>query len=569
LVLFVNIFRALFLNRLFSVVSIGLFTLFSSVCGQSDLCKFISPVRHKIVSSGSFGEPRSAHFHSGIDIKPHLGSAKDEIIAISEGYISRINLSPDGYGKSLYIAHPCGYTSVYAHLDNFVPRINEYINRVRVATQQSEIDQAPPQNAILVKKGEVLGYLGNSGNSFGAHLHFEIRNTSSEMPINPVLFGIGPKDKIPPIIKGIFLYALDRNRTVLEKKYYSASKNREGHYEINNKIIEAKWPLVGIGIHVYDQSNGAGNHNGIHSAKLFINNQKTFGFSLDSIPFDKSHFLHCHMDYEEKKQNKYVHKCYLEPLNELQIYNFSGNNGLIIPNEIVPDHLSIKTNDVYGNSSEIKFKIIRTEINQIKITQSENKHLFSPTDSVSLITNRYRIDLGPKTFLHQTALQIDSIKNGISMLTDRPTPMFQNITISKHLHQSNKKYDSKYIFITLDEKQNWVNLGGSINNGRLTCHHNSVGKFYAVIDTIPPSIKYLGSSDGKIFKFKIKDNFKTSGKNTRLKYKAHVDGKWVPMDYDEKNDLLKYCSPEKIKSFKINLEVNDYSGNSTTITRAL
>jgi len=158
------------------IVYLVFMSIYTHIClGQSHNCDFRSPVSQTIISSGSFGEPRSAHFHAGLDIKPRIGEGRDSIFAIEDGYISRIKISPDGYGNTVYIDHPCGYTSVYAHLHSFSTPLREYSDRVRVATKKSNIDQYPPKSSIPIKKGEFIGFMGNSGGSFGAHLHFEVR----------------------------------------------------------------------------------------------------------------------------------------------------------------------------------------------------------------------------------------------------------------------------------------------------------------------------------------------------------------------------------------------------------
>ena len=535
--------------------------------GQGVLCDFTSPVRHKIFSSGSFGEPRSSHFHSGIDIKPHRGAGLDELIAIGDGFVSRIRTTPDGYGKSIYIDHPCGYTSVYAHLDKFNPPLTDYLNRVRMATKKSEIDQKPPPNAIQIKKGDVLGYMGNSGNSFGAHLHFEIRNTNSETPINPALFGIGPDDHIAPVIRGVIVYYLDSKRNVLDKFYYPAIRLSKRSFKLTQKMINVDWPLIGFGLHVYDQSNGASNHNGIHSLEHYVNGVKQFSFRMDSIPFDKSQFLHAHMDYEYKVNNRYVHKCYAEPINKLDIYDYNKSNGLLISNSIIADKVKISVKDISGNESSISFIIKNTGMDykssKYNSTYPTDGHLtISPYDTTLIKIGNYNVTVPPNAVMHNTVITCDTNLLTINMKTKGVVPLFKKYYVTYNFDKGKSdRAKSKYVFITKDAKDKILNLGGIIQDNTIGIGYNEFCSIELTRDTLPPTILLLSKKRNENIRFKIIDNYKSSGKDTRLKYNGYVDNKWIPLDYDEKNGILtcEHSSLNNASSFR--LIVSDFSKN--------
>lgn len=552
------------------LVFTGLLQLSTKVSAQKVACDFISPVMHHIISSGSYGEPRSAHFHSGIDIKPHKGAGKDEILAVEDGYVSRIRITPDSYGRVIYIDHPCGYTSVYAHLNRFNKTLDEYIDKVRIATKKSEIDQYPPPNALQVKKGETIGYLGNSGGSFGAHLHFEIRQTISETPINPVLFDIGPKDNIAPVIRGLVLYKLDAKRHVISKDYYPAIKTSNGHYTLKENTVRSDWPLVGLGLHVYDQSNGAGNHNGIYSIDHMVNGQNTFSFKLDSVPFHHSIFLHAHMDFEYKKNNLYVHKCYTEPQSALDIYD-SPKGGLLLLNELIDDHISIVTKDVYGNASTLAFSIIHQPNIELSTISHEVSTRIMAADSSFIKKGRFYMDIPPGAVLHNTSIRIDSIKNGIDIKTKEQTPFFKKYALSYRFNNAKEEKEcAQCIFVTIDSKGRKVNIGGEIKDHTLTTRHNQLEKIFIEKDTIPPTIQVISVNKLKPLKFVMKDNYKAGGKKMRIKYDAYLNDQWTPLDYDLKNDAFTTNGPLNISpgsTFRI--EIKDYSGNSKTYSKKL
>ena len=542
------------------------FIFANELCGQ---CDFIAPVHHKIVSSGSFGEPRSAHFHSGIDIKPFKGAGRDEIIAIGDGYISRILMSPDGYGKAIYIDHPCGFTSVYAHLDRFSEQFKSYVDQVRIASRQSEIDQYPPPHSLPVSRGEVLGFMGNSGNSFGAHLHFEIRTTSSETPVNPTHFGIGPQDGIPPVIRGIMVYNLDPRRNVLKKRYYKAVRNSRGRYSLEKELILSEWPLVGLGIHTYDQSDGASNHNGIYNLEMRKNGVLSFSFALDSIPFDKSKFLHAHMDYERKRNNQYVHKCYSELHNSLDIYDFGSDGGTIITYDVLSDNIEILIRDAHSNASKLNFSIRRGEGNLNVENRDTNAIMLRPETSTDINMNDINLHFPTGSVIHTTDIKCDSIGGGVEISTQKLTPLFKYYKITIKAEEEKAEVARRNpILMTYDDKRRMVNLGGEPDSlGNIIAYANSFGEIYIYEDKIAPVIEVINlpSAESQKLKLRVKDNLKSSRKLTRLRYTAYLDDEWVPLDYDLKNDLVECEIDSKEGQLRrFECKVEDYSGNSTT-----
>src|SRR5690606_31615872 len=148
---------------------------------------FQSPLDVPIVLSGSFGELRSNHFHSGLDIKTQQREGLD-VFTTASGYVSRIKIQHYGYGKAVYITHPNGYTTVYAHLQGVGPKIQEYVKKEAYERQSYEIELFPKPGELPVSRGELIAFSGNTGGSGGPHLHYEIRNAKAE-PINPLLFG--------------------------------------------------------------------------------------------------------------------------------------------------------------------------------------------------------------------------------------------------------------------------------------------------------------------------------------------------------------------------------------------
>ena len=157
---------------------------------------FIKPLKIPLILSGTFGELRSNHFHSGLDIKTQQRVGLN-VHSSAKGYVSRIKIAHWGYGKAIYITHPNGYTTVYAHLKKFAPKIEAYVKKHQYEKESYTIHLFPEANDLVVEKDEIIAYSGNSGGSGGPHLHYEIRDGSAK-PINPMFFGVEiPDTRIP------------------------------------------------------------------------------------------------------------------------------------------------------------------------------------------------------------------------------------------------------------------------------------------------------------------------------------------------------------------------------------
>ena len=493
-----------------------------------------------------------------------MGTGKDPIIAIGDGYISRISLKPDGYGRAIYIDHPCGRTSVYAHLDSFSEEIQDYVDQVRMATKKSEIDQNLPPNALRLSKGDTIGTIGNSGNSFGAHLHFEIRNTNSEVPINPVIFGIGPMDNIPPAIKGLVVYKLDFSGKVIDQQYFPSSYYNERFYSLNIDTLKISWPRIGFGLHVYDTSNGASNHNGIHKLKYQVNGDTKFAFSLDSIPFDKSIFLHAHMDYEFKKNNQYVHKCYKEKLNTLDLYSIPSGTPFFAPNTVLSDKISIIATDIFGNLSSLNF-IVSGSLPKLSHSIQSGDVANIVNEKTSLIAqDSFTVSFPNETFLHPENIDINAQEYQVEISAQgRVIPFFKNAQISYRFHENDPllKNSKKATYITTDKRGRKINIGGYFKNKVFTTSVNELGIYEIRLDTISPTISIIRNSSTSDIVLKSKDNYTTSGRTTRLTYSAEVDGKWVPVDYDEKNDILRISRKWLKSGSHFTIKVSDFNQN--------
>ena len=300
--------------------------------------------------SGTFGELRSNHFHSGLDVKTG-GSTGHKLFAIADGYIYRLKVSPWGFGKAVYLRHPDGKFSVYAHMKGFPEDIENFIYQKQYASKKYEQEIYLSKNRFPIKKGQLIGYSGNSGSSSGPHLHFEIRDPDERI-LNPQKhYRDRIRDTKKPIIQTIGFEAMDAGSRVegeFAKKEYTP-EGGEGAYRIPG-IIKMSG-RVGLEYHAYDLLDAAGNHCGINYAKLYLDNELIYEFALDRFSFDEKKYINVHFDYRHwKRKSQKFQKCYVEPGNEFSAYKNMRNRGIIAPKDGKVHSVLLELTDTYGNT---------------------------------------------------------------------------------------------------------------------------------------------------------------------------------------------------------------------------
>ena len=259
---------------------------------------FRSPLDIPLRLAGTFGELRNNHFHAGIDIKTNRRIGLP-VYATADGYVSRIKVAIWGYGKVIYINHPNGYTTVYAHLNKFGDEIQEYVKNIQYKKESYETGNIfPKKDQFMVTKGQIIGYSGRTGGFVAPHLHYEIRNTKTEKIINPLLFGIKIKDSIAPKIKKLIAYPIGLNSKInrsLKNQSLSIKKDSLNNYTANRLSASGK---IGFGINVYDLLGKELNKNGIYSLEMKINGKRKYYHDVETFSFSESKFINLLIDYE-------------------------------------------------------------------------------------------------------------------------------------------------------------------------------------------------------------------------------------------------------------------------------
>ncbi len=537
---------------------------------------FRSPVDFDITLAGNFAELRNNHFHSGIDIRTFTTGKK--VYAIADGIVSRIKIAAGGYGKAIYIDHPNGYTSVYAHLDHFNTEIEEYVKSYQYTNNTFEFDFYPDKNELLIKKGCIIAFSGNTGSSAGPHLHFEIRDTKTEHPLNPLFFGFKIKDTTPPKIFNLYVYPLDsisnvnglNSRQNFPVTYY----NNAYHLKSDPKV--KLLGNIGFALETNDYLDNTWGKCGIYDMEMKINDTLIANYSFNEFSFDESGYINSHLDYElNVSKNKRIHKTFREPNNKLSIYSKMENNGVYQFKKHLSYKIDFLVSDANGNKSRLRIYAKGNETEKTfpkpgfeMLMDCEKESVFEKKDiHLKFPENSFYSKL---EFTYSVAKDSNYFSD-IHSIHNEFIPVHNYYTISiKPKYIPTGKSDKLFI-ARIGKKGQISNEGGVYFDSKVITKSRYFGKFAVAIDTIPPLIKAktdfkLKSLRGqKSIRFTISDNL--SGIKS---YQGLIDGKWVLFEYDAKNDLLFYSFDSKRlisnKNHELKIEVTDQVGNQETFT---
>ncbi|HFA50668.1 MAG TPA: M23 family metallopeptidase [Bacteroidetes bacterium] len=536
---------------------------------------FHPPVMHTLLLAGTFGELRPNHFHAGIDIKSSRGVAGDQVFAAADGYVSRIKVDESGYGNALYINHPNGFTTVYAHLDHFTEAVAAYVKKQQYAKKSFEVDLNPAYGEFTFHQGEQIGVMGNSGSSNGAHLHFEIRKTSNQKPINPLLFGFHVTDNVPPKMHALKAYFLNDKLEEQGAKEFPLIKIRNGRYKIKGDTLELAAWRTGLALKVYDHFDRVSNWNGIYSLNMYQDGQLIYEFDMESFSFNESRYINAHCDYEERITKKsYFNRCFHLPGNKLSIYHQQVNSGVIDLYQGKPSHIKMVAADVAGNETVLEFWVRRSKTPAMAVSGKTYNYIF-PYDEGNLIRTEGLYLHLPKGTLYEnlylkyevTEEHSDGCFSQVHRIHNYRTPVHKYFDIGIRPTASIPAELKPKVFVAYCQGGDVWNCGGKWKEGLLRARVRAFGDYCIMVDETPPVItpvafKYNMKGYNKM-KFKVTDNVETIGHVRAIKYKATVDGKWILMEFDKKNDMLIYRFDDKVGpgDHVLRISVKDAVGN--------
>ena len=520
-----------------------------SAVAQDSLPSFGSPLDIPLYLSGNFAELRRNHFHTGIDIKTQ-GVEGQKILAAEDGFVSRIRVSPYGYGLALYIQHPNGYTTVYGHLLSFSKNIADAVRKKQYEEKSFSVDFIPDP-PISVSRGQIVALSGNTGGSGGPHLHFEIRKTDTERPQNPLLFGFDIKDNIPPRIRGVRFYPL-ADTTLINDKHEAQSfvvLGDAGKYHLKAGTKIKVYGAFGLSIHTRDYLNDQSNHCGIYTLGLKVNNELICAQQFDELDFKTSRNINSYKDYTVFKNNSWhYHKSFVEPGNKLEIYHPAPtNHGIISIKESGLQHAAYKVTDAYGNESNLEFDFETLATPGVPLptpvpydayfAYGKNNHFEYLNElEVNIPENALYEDL---RFEFSRQMKRTDTYSPVYILQNEDVPLQEFIDVKFFWKDVPKNIQDKILVQRSDLKGRTNYLTGSYTPEYFQVKSRDFGKFTLVADTTAPSLTAnKWSSGGTVthasnLQFVIKDD--RSGIKT---FNAYLNDEWVLIKYEPKSSML-------------------------------
>ncbi len=532
---------------------------------------FRSPLDIPIILSGTFGELRNNHFHSGLDIKTQRKNGLN-VYATADGYVSRIKVALFGYGKVIYISHPNGYTTVYAHLSKFGDGIESYVKNIQYKKESYETGNIYPKpNEIVVKKGQVIGYSGSTGGFVSPHLHYEIRDTKTEKIINPMHFGTMPKDTIAPVFRTLLAYPL----TVSSRIYNGNKKIVIPFKKINQKTYRTDEILangkIGFGINVYDRLNDALNKNGVYSIEMEVNGKQVYHHNLETFSFSESKFINLLIDYPHYATYKSrIQKTHKVEENRLNIYQNLVENGVLNIKSGLNYTVKIIAKDFIGNSSSIIIPIKGVKNNAIFKKEKDTTAYRIEKNTFCKFSEENVTVAFPKNTFYQDLYLDFEVKKGIAKIHKPKIPLHKKFTLTFNTSKySEVEKQQGYIAYIKSKKQSYYQATKKKDSTFYTTS-KTLGKYTIKFDSIKPKVRLYNFKDGqwvsknKFLKVKISDT--DSG---IASYYATIDGEWILMEYDLKKKLLTYnFKDKKLVGNKhiFEIVVEDNVGNTNTLS---
>ncbi len=530
---------------------------------------FGDPLDLPISLSGNFGELRPNHFHMGLDLKTQA-TVNHPVYAAADGYVARIKIEPYGFGQAVYINHPNGFTTLYAHLNAFFPSLEQYVKKQQYRQEAWNVFLSLPPGMFPVKKGDLIAYSGSTGGSQGPHVHFEVRRTADDVNLNPMLFGLPLADNTKPVLRRLAMY--DRTISTYEQtpKLISVTKTANG-YVTAPGVVKTPAGKISFAISAYDTHSGSTNQNGIYEALFYDNNQLVSGFQIDNVSYNDTRYINAHIDYKTKATGGgYLQHLSMLPGNLHSVYKKGTSDGVISITDGLVHAIRIVVKDAYGNSSEVNLSV---QYNGTPVVRAPMPgKMFYP-----MVVNFDETD-DCEYFIGENCLY-----DSVHIRYARTLPSAGGISATHVIGygyiplQDSIVVRIKPLASLAPEKMNRVLMqrvyGPSTDvkkvrwqHGWATAMFRNLGNFRLIIDEEPPTITPIGFANGANLSratsiaFAVKDN-----NDEFMNFRAELDGKWLRFTNDKGRTFIyrfdEMCSRG---DHELTVHVEDEAGNLTT-----
>ena len=523
----------------------------------TDKASFTPPFDFPIIFSGNFGEIRANHFHGGLDFKTG-GAIGKPVRALADGYISRIRVT-HGSGYVLDVTYDNGYSTINRHLSAFVGDIARRIEDLQYEKESWEVEITPDPDEYPVKAGQIIALSGNTGYSFGPHLHLDMIETATDEYIDPLPFFMNKvKDKTAPRAEGIMLFPQPGKGVVEGKQVRCAFPAH------STKLITA-WGLIGAGIRAYDYMDGVRNKYGVKTVILEVDGEEVFRSTVDRFAYEENRYI-----------NSWTHgqymKSFIEPGNHLRMLHASnGNRGLVDINEERPYRFVYTLSDALGNTSKVCFTVQGQKTTIAPVEHREKYAL--KWDKVNYLQEPGLELVIPKGMLYDNVLLNYSVRADSGdiaftyQLNDTRIPMHDACDLRIGLRRRPVEDMTKYYLAGVTARGGKYRIGGKYEDGVMKVRIRDLGTYTVAVDTVPPVITPVNQAQwgrtGKII-FKAKD--KETGINT---YRGTIDGKYALFGKPNSisGNLVCELDPKHVEKggkHVVEMTVADGCGNCTT-----
>ena len=539
---------------------------------------FSPPLDIPLSLAGNFMELRSGHFHSGLDMRTE-GREGLDVKAAEDGWVSRVKVSPWGYGKALYIEHPNGYTTVYGHLRNYAGAIAEAVLDRQYKAREFEVDLTFEKGELPVTKGQVVAQSGNTGGSSAPHLHFEVRRTSDQHALDPELFGMDVPDSVAPTFIGLRIDPLDsltRVQPYPGKARGYAAAGSGSTWSLKGAAVPSALGTIGLSVNVTDRYSNSWSTCGIRSLKVSVDGRAIYSAELDEIDFGLQRYADAYMDYALFKGNDmYYNRCYKLPNNKLAIYGNEAAQGRITVKPGQELKVLVEATDANGNRSELRFTLrgaTPAQAEDWNNTLTKGQYFHYDRENI-LTTPDARFNLPPNSLYADERIECRTVPlpgnfAPITRLHDPLTPLnlAGQLTLKADASKANGHTD-KLLLVKLDDKGKPSPIGGTYADGQVSCKVKGFGDYTVMIDTLPPKVVAVDIKPNMTGRDSLKVQV-TDDLSGVDQWVGKLDGEWILFEYDPKRKMIthrfdKYSS--KPGKHDLVVEVRDERGNTSTL----
>jgi murein DD-endopeptidase MepM/ murein hydrolase activator NlpD len=554
--------------KLYTAIFAGVALLYGNITNGQTSFSFAPPMKIEPKLSANFGEIRKNHFHSGLDYRTESRTGIP-VYAVEDGYVARIFVSPSGFGKAIYINHGTKYTSVYGHLESFSPDIERFVINQQYLVESFSINEFPNKNLLPVKKGDLIGFSGNSGSSGGPHLHFEVRDQHSEEPLNP----LGNKliyieDNIPPKIKTILIYQID---TVKNIAIPSINKEIAINTDFKRDTITVPSQFF-IGVETFDNMPNSTNEYLVKRLTVEIDSVSFYNFDMTKFAFDESKYVNSIIDYNLfNTKKREVIRIFKDPNNKFSVLSNMKNSGIVTLKDSKPHLIVVKATDNNGNESHVPIWI-RGESKTVNISYNKDNQIpiYFFKSKNQIVRPNATISIPGSSLYNSMFVSYKEEPNSKKFspacyIGDRTQSLLAKFELKIKAHIP-KKFEDK-AFIARGSNSSFSSIGGDYCNGYISATSSEFGRFFVDIDTVAPKInpkltrkKELNPTNGILY-FTVTDD-----KTGIDSYDIYIDEKWVIGEYDSKTNLIFVkLDSERIgkgKKHEIEFYISDNVGNT-------